>query len=739
MHAASRRFRQNSLYLLLAGTFAGTPVHAGETILDTVVVSAERNHETPLASPVSESPSTLYQVEPGKMRLFDTPGGTNPYTAVAELPGVKSTPLDAYGLNNSQGGQKGLRVRGELSTHGATGTVEGVSLGGPGPGPSYLFLFDKENIRGITLSQGPNSGDRNSLFNTYGALDTRLRWPEKMAGGEIGFAAGESGFLRGFMRADSGLLASGTALFVSASQTHADKWRGSGDAPGARENVELGLSQNLGDLHINLIFAHNDQNQHNYRGLTYTQASKLGQYRNYDYSSNRNSSDYYDYNRQDFRNEALLAEIAYTLTPDTSLTIKPYYATEKGYYLFAGSTSTQVTKWLIDHETYGLNGELKTRINGIELRLGHAWTSTEPPGPPTNQKSYTISNGKLVFQKWALLSEMTDRHEFHNTYLSARKEIDRWNFSGSLRRVSETLPGITAYSTTGIGDLSVDEAVAKAKPDLARSVSARTLERWLPQFGFSYALTPEVELRANAGQNIGSPSLDVFRTQLGGALTSTQQVWNRLSPEISSGIDVGARIRLGQAYIDPTLYYARTRNKGISVYDASTSSVYAQNIGKTEAMGAQLAAGWSVTPSLQLLSALSYSRSVFREDVQTAKNTTLSVKGRQLPDVPLWMGNIGAIWETGGFSVAPLVQYVGPRWGTSNYDERIPGYWLTDLTFGYRQKTAWGRWSATAGVMNLFDRKYIGQISASELTTASNGIYYPGAPRTAFASVNIGF
>ena len=41
--------------------------------------------------------------------------------------------------------------------------------------------------------------------------------------------------------------------------------------------------------------------------------------------------------------------------------------------------------------------------------------------------------------------------------------------------------------------------------------------------------------------------------------------------------------------------------------------------------------------------------------------------------------------------------------------------------------------------MNLFDRKYIGQISASELTTASNGIYYPGAPRTAFASVNIGF
>ena len=54
---------------------------------------------------------------------------------LADLPGVKITPVDAYGLNNMQGGQKGMRVRGEVSTHGVSGTVEGLALNGPGPGP----------------------------------------------------------------------------------------------------------------------------------------------------------------------------------------------------------------------------------------------------------------------------------------------------------------------------------------------------------------------------------------------------------------------------------------------------------------------------------------------------------------------------------------------------------------------------------------------------------------------------
>lgn len=733
-------FRRRRLAMLLSAMLATPLAQAADTVLGTVEVSASGNPDGEIVQPDATTPSTLYQVDREAMRLFDSPGGTNPYTSVAELPGIKVTPLDAYGLNNSQGGQKGMRVRGEVSTHGVAGTVEGLALAGPGPGPGSLFLYDKENLRRVDVAQGPVAADRGGLFNSAGALDVTLRRPENERAGEITLSVGQDGFSRAFLRADSGRLASGTALFFSTSKTAADKWRGHGDAPGDRDNIALGIAQNFGRLDIDLIYARNDQAQHNYRGLTYAESRDLSLYRRSDYGTDPTQGDYYDYNRQDFRNEALIGDIRYTLSPDLSLRFKPFYAKEKGNYLY--ESGSQVQRWLLDHTAYGATAEIAARLGGFDLKLGHAWSSTEPPGPPTSRKVYRIVGGQLVFQRWSVLSEIEDRHDFHDTYLTARRAFGRLTLNGGLRYVRETLPGITAYqvgSTTGASwDVSVDDAVARATVDPGRSVSQRTLSSWLPQLGAAYQLTPAVELRASLGKTIGSPSLNVFN-QTPPAGFDSQWFWDRIEPEISTGIDLGARIRLGQVYLDPTIYYARTRNKGVNVYDPVTGTVWSQNVGKTAAYGLQLAAGWSITPSLQLVSSLSYSRSRFTDDVRTAGGATLAVDGKQLPDVPKWMASLGAVWRHRGFTVAPTAQYVGRRWATSNYDERVDAYWLADLTASYGEKTRWGSWTASAGVMNLFDRKYIGQVSTSDINTASGRIFFPGAPRTAFASLSLRF
>lgn len=734
-------FARRRLAVMLAGALSSGLSQAADTLLDSIEVTARGNPDAEIVQPDASTAATLYKVDREAMRQFDTPGGSNPYTAVAEVPGVKVTTLDAYGLNNSQGGQKGMRVRGEVVTHGAYGTVEGLALGGPGPGPGYLFLFDKENIRQVDIAQGAVNADRGGLFNNFGSLDTKLRWPEAVAGGEIGLAMGQSDFRRGFVRADSGRLATGSAFFVSASKTQAEKWRGTGDAPGDRNNIEIGFSQDFGALKINLIYANNQQKQHSYRGLTYAEASDLDHYRNFDYSDNRQSADYYNYNRQEFRNQALLGEISYAFTPDTVFTFKPFYAREEGSYTYQGSAATQVMQWLIDHQSWGATGELRTRLAGTEFKLGHAWSTYAPPGPPTNQKMYNVASGEMVFTRWARLSRLTDRHEFHNTYLTAQHEFDALTLSGGIRHFRETLPGIIAYNaaaTNGASwDVSAEEAAARASEDPTRSVDARTLTRWLPNLGASYKLNPAVELRVNVGRTVGNPSLDVFQSS---AASVVRPGWNSIEPELATGVDIGARIRLSNAYLDPTFYYSRSKNKGVSVYDPALGQTYSQNVGKTAALGFQLAGGWSLSQSLQLVSALSYSRSTFTENVQTAAGTTLDVEGKQLPDVPRWMGNVGAIWRHQGFTVSPMVQYVGPRWVTSDYAYQVPGYWVTDLTAGYVQKTSWGRWSATVGVMNLFDRAYIGQISVSEISTgAGNRVLYPGAPRTVFAAVNLGF
>lgn len=736
-------FRLKFIAGLVAGLCSGV-VQAEDKMLETINVTSDVTKDNAWMRTERSTPSTVYRVDREAMRLFDTPGGTNPYTAVAEIPGVKITTVDAFGLNNMQGGQKGMRVRGEVSTHGVAGTVEGLALGGPGPGPGYLFLFDKENLASISFAQGAVSANRGGLFNTYGAIDSRLRWPDSEAHGEVSFGAGSNNFQRFFARADSGRLLTNTALYFSASNTSAEKWRGFGKAPSSRENLEAALEQQVGNLKVRLALAQNDQAQHNFKALTYAQASDLGRFKSYDYVNNPATSDHYNFNRQDFHNQVVLAELEYAFSPSTTLTFKPYYANEEGYYLYAGSTNTQVQKWLLDHTTYGLSGELRTSLADTDLKLGYSWTSTAPPGPPTTRKQYQIVGGNLVFQQWSLLSKLVDRHEFQNYYATAQRRFGGLTIQGGARYARETLPGIDAYNTTGTTgtswDISPDAAIAKASKNASRSVKSRSFGKWLPQIGAGYEISEAVEIHGNLGKNIGAPSFDAFNQAPAGSITTSQQYWDQIKPEISTNLDLGAHLRFSNWYLDPTIYFSRSQNKAVSVFNSATNTVYSQNIGKTKASGFQLAAGWTALRDLQLFSALSYSLSSFTGDVRTSGGAVLPVAGKQLPDVPKLMANIGAVWRHRGFTVAPLLQYAGPRWATTNYSERMPGYFTADLTLGYGEKRSFGKWEASLSVMNLFDRKYIGQISTSEVNTTANGaIYYPGAPRTAVATVSLNF
>jgi iron complex outermembrane receptor protein len=727
---------------MAGGWFAAA--QAEDKLLGEVNVSADAI-ATGWVEPERETPGTRYRVGGEAMKYFDNPGGANPYTAVAEIPGVKVTPVDAYGLNNTQGGQKGLRIRGEVSTHGAAGTVEGLSLNGPGPGPGPLFLIDKENIASIGLAQGAMSADVGGLFNTYGAVDMQLLWPRAQAVREISLAAGSENFRRLHARLDTGELATGTAFFISASSTEADKWRGHGQAPGNRDNVELALSQKSGPFSANVFVVHNEQSQHNYKALTYAQARDLNKYRDYDYTDNPASADHYGYNRQDFSSDALIAELSYALSPATTVSFRPYYAKETGYYLYAGTTATQVLKWLIDHETYGFKSELVTLAAGTEYKFGYSWTSTEPPGPPTTRKQYQIVNGRLVFQQWAQLSELVDRHEFSNLYGVATHRSGPWTLQGGARYAREVLPGIDAYNagnaTAGATwDVSADAAIDRATKNAARSVDSRSFGHWLPQVGVGYQVDPRVELHANLGRNIGSPSLDAFNQALSGAIVNSEGYWQQLRPELSTNLDLGARLRFGGLTLDPTLYYSRSKDKAVRIYSAESNSAWSQNVGNTRAKGFQLAAGWMANDSLRIFGAYAYSRNYFAEDVRTAANKVLDVTGKQLPDVPKNMANLGLAWRTAGWTVAPMLKYVGERWATTDYTEKVGAYTTVDLTLAREGKSSLGSWEASLALMNVFDKKYIGQVVTSEVNTTANGaIYYPGAPRTLVAKLDFKF
>ncbi len=742
-----RRIALCSAILLLSVT--ALAAQAAEE-LGTVMVTDEMDAQPGATESVvpGSGGSTRFQVGRDGIEQFAAPEGGNSYSAVSTLPGVKAQSVDAYGYVNQMGGNKGLRVRGVNATHGANGTVEGVPLTPIGPGPGYLWLFEQENIDSVTLTQGPVAPDQLDYYSTHGALDTGLRWPEAERGGEIGVSIGNDSFMRGFMRFDTGESTSGGKAFVSASSVNANKWRGEGQAPDDDQHYSLGFEQPLGDLTARAYLTHAEGQQYHYRGLNYDQATDLSEWRNYDYSDDpADLQDYYRHNRQDFDNWALLSQFEYRFNPDTTLTLTPFYSKEEGYYLSATTSPGKVRKWLIDHETKGIRADIATRYEQGEIKAGYQYTTMAPPGPPTAWKMYKAdANGNLSFAAWSLLADVTEDHTFNNFYLMGSREMGALTLEGGLRYMVETMPSLAFYDKTGIGDVSYSEALAQSSGIIdGGEVSGDDLDAWLPYAALTYALNPELELRAAVGRSVGAPALSAwiqyqsYYSAFTAAGVTAQDMMKGMELETSNNLDLSLRWETESFYLEPTLFYADFSNRSVTFYDPAVGVSYPQSVGDGHQLGAQLAAGWFPRSDLELFGSASYTRAVFDKNLLTAGGATLEVKGNQLPDVPLWMANLGLRWKHGSYSLSPVLRFVGSRYADSAHTEKVDDYATLDLRGGYRVPTAGGELELSLAAVNLFDKEYIGRINAGDVQNAGGYTYYPGAPRTFVASVSYRF
>jgi iron complex outermembrane receptor protein len=757
MQVNSPRLRRKhaGLFILIQALFvSGITGHAmaADEVLPAVEVKGEAPAEPSLLGTADDNGTTTYRINQEGVKLLGGNGGSNPYTVIDRLPSVNAQTVDAYGLANTPGGNKGLRVRGELNTHGSTGTVDGMPLTGINPGPGSQWLFDLENIGGASMQQGPISPDRVGFFTTGGSFDSEIRWPQEH-NFEASQSFGSSKFRRTFARFDSGKLEDGSDLFLSVSRTDADKWRGYGKAPGGRTNVEGALSWLIGGQGKGkVLFSYNDARANNYRALTYAQASDLNTWRNYDYSATSSSTastavNYYNYNRQAFQNWTLIGEFEYALSDSSTLSFKPYYLSEKGDY-FDGMANGKVRQWLIDHDWYGITTELHSHIAQTGVKLGYWGEASTPPGPPTSWKMYNpTASGELTGASWSILADTTTRHRFNSVYALADQTFGDLKAQAGGRYVRETMPGMNFYNATGLGDISYSQALASSSGIVAnRSASSFSVGEFLPFAALDYALTPSTALKASVGRNYGAPSFDVwpvFQQNSPAFLAKgidANTLWHSTKPETSNALDAGIRMSSEQGYIEPTLFYARNHNKNVS-YDPGVGIAYSQNIGETHAYGIQAAGGLNVSNMLNLFATASYNRNVFSSDLPLLNGSTLAVTGMQLPDTPKVQGNIGGTWHQGEYSVSPLLRYNGARYGDTLQTQRIGGYSVVDLSLGYKHQVGASKLGASLSVQNLFDKRYIGFINASyyQLMSSTSAFYYPGAPRTVVAKLTLDY
>lgn len=202
----------------------------------------------------------------------------------------------------------------------------------------------------------------------------------------------------------------------------------------------------------------------------------------------------------------------------------------------------------------------------------------------------------------------------------------------------------------------------------------------------------------------------------------------------------------GSGYIEPIGFYSRNHNKLVP-YDSGLGVSYGQNVGESEGLGAQLMAHYSPDETIDLFSSIGYQSLVFVQDLpalpgaSAATLASLRVTGKQLPDVPYWTASAGANWRIGPFTLTPIVHIVGDRMGDTTGRQPIPGYGLLDLAVKYEHMLEGGqKLEAGITVANLFDQRYIGQISNDYFQQFSSaGIYFPGAPRTVVGKIGIKF
>ncbi|HZJ81268.1 MAG TPA: TonB-dependent receptor plug domain-containing protein, partial [Guyparkeria sp.] len=414
---------------------------------------------------------------------IETQGGPEALSfekALRMVPGVDVTSIEPYGNESS------MRIRGKShSNHGRTGeTIEGLPIKGIGPGLS--IAFDLENAESISVIKGAVPADEGLGFGTdVGMVDLRIRRPQETFGGQLRQVLGSDALQRTFVRLDSGDLGGVARAFVSGSFTQADKWKGAGRSPDGDTNIMFGLTGNPDSAVIWELFGnHNETDKHNYRGLNYLQSQDLGRYRKLDHrleltGDPLKDADYYDYNRQSFDSDTVFGRITVPIATG-ELTVKPYYSTEEGYRLF--SSGNKVTRWVVDHDTYGLSLDWEQPVGAVDLKAGYWYGVHEPPGPPTAQKA--LYTDDLSFARWTRLEKAGD-HVFHSPYVQLETMLGHTRLSAGLKFLSMQSPDLAIYDTSGLTDASYSDVFAQ-DPDVALYLEDQTHRLWLPNIGLSH-------------------------------------------------------------------------------------------------------------------------------------------------------------------------------------------------------------------------------------------------------------
>jgi len=716
-----------------------TQVFAQETeaSLEEMVVTGER-----LVTPTKQTGETVYTGSEVTRKGIEAQGSkaeTSVYEAIDILPGINVDSPDPYNLAAEQ---KNVRFRGIRSSLGAM-PVEGVPKWGGNPIGPRDYLYDTENFQGIAVYKGGAPADLGTgVGSRGGAVELRPLWPREEFGIDLSQGFGSFAYTRSFLRVDSGSLPHiGTKLSLSSSYTEADKWKGPGDL-GPRKNLNFMASQPVPDQEdIKIWFNINDQKQDLYRPLTYAQVRQLDANYSKDFNNRltgvrARDIDFFLYNQADLNNYDILAVLPVKINDMFKLSFKPYYANEDSSIL-NGSTSQGglVTERLRDIERYGMISEATVDFDWMNVSLGYWFES--------NDMSITTQNflpGSLAFRGYGIFTENEDNGWLHSPYIRFAGKISKFDWQAGLKYFYYNDPATKGY----VSQAPTFELVRAS--DLDRD--EKTYEEFLPTVGVAYNWSDNFQTYASYGRNqirpySYVPLINLYsqnRARFLAAGVTLDDLFNTRDMEISDNFELGVRYRKEWFEVMPTFFYSINKNLLVNVFDPRVNLNYQQNVGDATGFGFEMETNFYINDYLTAFINPTYVSLTLDDDLTFAGNT-LDTEGKQVTDTPEWFVKSGLAFKYRGFEVVPMVRYVGDRYGDAEHQQRIGDYFLADLMLSYTHKTIphLNAVRVSLELYNLFDRKYVAGINASDDTRAGSASYFVGAPFTAVMKVSMDF
>jgi iron complex outermembrane receptor protein len=735
---------------LLAG--CGAAIAQEVNNLPPVNVVAPGNQQTPPQGPqpgdplinpaASTNPNETSTVTGEGVQILGGPAQASTYKPLDLMPSVIEDSADPYGLSFN----RSITVRG-VSDFFMSRTVDGLPIGGIVGGADFI---DLSNIGSETLYRGSLESNQGLGFsNAAGVLDLHVLPPAAKVGGTITEGIGSDGMWHTSGRIDSGLLPTGTSFFISGSVTDADKWKGYGDA--SRENLMVGVTQTFGNqLDASVYYAHNNQKADNYLGLSYTQAQNLSANYWLDYGGtpiNKNAANYYGFNVQKFTDNAVWGEINYHITPNQTLSFKPYYWSNDGYELSASGST--VTLWPMDNTNLGAIAEYKSHFGWAgDLLLGFWWQETKPEPPPLGKVAFTVtSTGALQWTGWSTLAK-TDDHDFYSPYAQYTQTVGATTFTGGLRLHIEDTPWMQYYKTAGLPDVSYADIWSyDPTADTNAFAAGKTFDEWLPNIGVREQLNNDWSASVAYSRKVARPDWGPQASQFESYESAflkegmdLQSMMNMLQPETVDEVDASVRYQSGGLTIEPMIFGFKTQNKEVLVYDPNVGESYYQSNAATTGAGAELEASWVMNRQWTFVGSLTAQSERYDANIATGSGTTMDIKGKMVPYTPEYEAKLAATYTDDGFSITPVVRFVGTRYGLATDATPVSPYAVADVTASYEFGTKLGLTPITfnCGVMNLFNAEYIGAISVNEDNLSSTS-YYAAPPRTLFAGLTAKF